>query len=133
MHPFDKPPCIVLFSGGTDWAALGRRSTEGDVMAPQRLMSFPKRIKIVASGPTACHSVCIDVDGGVSGNLLCPCMLFGVWIFFFVRARLLCSEIAQPVGDVKNNVGFSVALPMYSTSNCNILNLRAFELDLVYT
>ena len=61
-----KPPCTVLFIGGTDWAALGRRATEGDVLCPKRLLSFPKKIKLVASGPVACHSVCIDVDGGVS-------------------------------------------------------------------
>lgn len=36
------------------------------MLCPKRLLSFPKKIKLVASGPTACHSVCIDVDGGVS-------------------------------------------------------------------
>lgn len=61
-----QPPCTVLFCGGTDWTALGRRPTEGDVLCPKRLLSFPKRIKFVASGPTACHSVCIDVHGGVN-------------------------------------------------------------------
>eukprot|EP00752_Nemacystus_decipiens_P012106 g10731.t1 len=61
----EMPPCTVLFIGGTDWAALGRRATEGDVLCPKRLLSFPKKIKYVASGPVACHSVCIDVDGGV--------------------------------------------------------------------
>lgn len=35
------------------------------MLCPKRLLSFPKKIKLVASGPTACHSVCIDVDGGV--------------------------------------------------------------------
>ncbi|CAN0493145.1 unnamed protein product, partial [Laminaria digitata] len=57
--------CTVLFCGGTDWTALGRRPTQGDVLCPKRLLSFPKKIKLIASGPTACHSVCIDVDGGV--------------------------------------------------------------------
>ncbi|CAM9710095.1 unnamed protein product, partial [Ectocarpus fasciculatus] len=61
----EMPPCTVLFIGGTDWTALGRRPTEGDVLCPKRLLSFPKKIKSVASGPTACHSVCIDVQGGV--------------------------------------------------------------------
>lgn len=35
------------------------------MLCPKRLLSFPKKIKFVASGPVACHSVCIDVDGGV--------------------------------------------------------------------
>ncbi|CAB1104698.1 unnamed protein product [Ectocarpus sp. CCAP 1310/34] len=61
----EMPPCTVLFIGGTDWTALGRRPTEGDILCPKRLLSFPKKIKFVASGPTACHSVCIDVQGGV--------------------------------------------------------------------
>eukprot|EP00903_Cladosiphon_okamuranus_P008374 g8052.t1 len=61
----EMPPCTVLFIGGTDWDALGRRATEGDIQCPKRLLSFPKKIKLVASGPVACHSVCIDVDGGV--------------------------------------------------------------------
>lgn len=61
----ETPPCVVLFCGATDWDMMGRGATEGDIAGPQRLLSFPKRIKVVASGPTACHSVCIDVDGGV--------------------------------------------------------------------
>ena len=60
-----KPPCTVLFCGGTDWHNLGRRSTEGGDVPCPKVLSFPKRIKYVASGPTAFHSVCIDVHGGV--------------------------------------------------------------------
>lgn len=61
----EEASCTVLFCGGTDWTALGRRPTVGDVLSPKRLLSFPKKIKFIASGPTAYHSVCIDVDGGV--------------------------------------------------------------------
>lgn len=60
-----KPPCTVLFCGGTDWENLGRRPTEGGDVSCPKVLSFPKRIKYVASGPTAFHSVCIDVHGGV--------------------------------------------------------------------
>ncbi|CAM9247034.1 unnamed protein product [Ascophyllum nodosum] len=61
----EMPPCTVLFCGGTDWHNLGRRSTEGGDVPCPKVLSFPKRIKYVASGPTAFHSVCIDVHGGV--------------------------------------------------------------------
>lgn len=73
----------MLFIGGTDWTALGRRPTEGDVLCPKRLLSFPKKIKLVASGPTACHSVCIDVDGGVSFRV------GGVVVFVIVRVAVV--------------------------------------------
>ncbi|CAM9636996.1 unnamed protein product, partial [Choristocarpus tenellus] len=53
----------VLFCGCTDWDGVGRRPSESFLVAP-RCLSFPKRIRAVFSGPTACHCVCIDVDGG---------------------------------------------------------------------
>lgn len=82
-----KPPCTVLFCGGTDWENLGRRSTEGGDVSCPKVLSFPKRIKCVASGPTAFHSVCIDVHGGVR--------LFKVYLpprLFIVSGRILESR-----------------------------------------
>jgi len=76
MQQSEEPPNWkggeVLFSGATNWAAIGRTTTkkkaaneeQPDLAEPHRLKALASvKIRSVASGSVACHCLAIDVNG----------------------------------------------------------------------
>lgn len=62
---------VVLISGGTNWDAAGRKTAPKggknsgpNLWSPHRFLPFANiRVRLVASGPTAAHSIVITEEG----------------------------------------------------------------------